>query len=156
MPGRNWKNARPTSLSHALELCIHHARDVHNRSVDNIADLIGLTNKWRVYKWVESGAIPGNMIRPFEHACGCTFVTAWMAGSARKLLVDIPTGRRATEVELNELQQNIHAAVGSLIRFYAGDAEAAETTAALTGVMEQLAWHRENVAKGDQPELDLE
>ena len=156
MPSRRWNNARPTSLQHALELCVQHARDIHNRSVDRLADLCGLTNKWRIYKWIESGGIPAVMIRPFEHACGCEYVTNWLAASAHKLVINIPTGRRANEIELNDLQRGIHDAIGLLMRFYAGEAEVEETTAALTHVMEGLAWHRANAFKSAQPELDLE
>ncbi len=153
---RHWKTLQPTSLPHAMELCLEHARVVHNRSVDNVADLMGLTNKWVIYKWMESGRLPANMISPFQHACGIGYVTRWLAQSDRKLLIDIPTGRTATAQDIQELQAAIHEAVGQLIRFYNGKVEADQAVAAITGVMQDLAWHRHNVGKHAQPEFDLE
>jgi hypothetical protein len=94
MPGRNWKRVAPTTLSNAIELCIEFAKEKHNRSVDRIAELIGLANKYTLYKWIESGKLPAISIRPFEHACGCDFVTRYLAHSAHKLLIDIPSAAR--------------------------------------------------------------
>jgi hypothetical protein len=114
--GRIWKKVSPTSLSHALELCLEHAREKHNRSVDQIADLIGLANKFTLYKWVESGRLPAIQVRPFEHACGCDFVTRYLAHSAGKLLVEIPIGRPATVEDLQVLTGRCNDAVGCLDR----------------------------------------
>ena len=156
MQRKNWKRMRPNSISHAMEVCIQHAKETKNWSVDNIADHIGLTNKWVIYKWVESGRIPANMIRPFEHACGIDFLTQYIAHSAHKLLVNIPTGRKATHHEINELSLAMNETSASLIKFHEGTASAEETIAAITAVMEDLAWHRGSVEKTTQPELDLE
>ncbi len=156
MPKRHWKRLRPTNFSHAMELCLEHAKAVHNRSVDRIADLMGLANKWIIYKWIESGRIPGILIRPFEHACGIDYVTRYLAHSDHKLIIDIPTGRNIDHTGIHTLQSKLHDAVGALITFYRDQSNAEETLAAITGVMEDLAWHRGNVEKFSQPELDLE
>lgn len=155
MAKRNWKRARATSLQQAMELCIEFAKEKHNRSMDRIAEGMGLTNKWTLYKWIESGGLPVRMVRPFEDACGCEFVSRYLAASAGKLVVEIPTGRRASAGDVHELQDLLNAAVGSLIKFYGGKAEAKETLASIMGAMEGLALHRENIAKAEQPELDM-
>jgi hypothetical protein len=155
MPGRNWKRVSATSLSNAMELCLEFARDKNNRSVDRIADLMGLANKFTLYKWVESGKLPAVSIRPFEHACGCDFVTRYLAHSASKLLVEIPVGRYAGPEDLQRLTASCNAAVGVLIRFYQGAIDASEASAAVTIAMEDLGWHRVNVAKVQTPELGL-
>ena len=49
-PRRNWKRLQPTSLRNALELCKEHARERLNRSVERIADEMGITDHWTVYK----------------------------------------------------------------------------------------------------------
>lgn len=155
MAKRNWKRVRPTSLRKALELCKDYAKDVHNLSVEQIAERMGLSDHWALYKWIASGRMPAVLIRPFEHACGCHFVTQWIASSAHKLLIDIPKGKPTSDADLNELQASITDAVGKLIRFYSGMAEADETVAGLTDVMASLAYHRQNVAMKAAPELDL-
>ncbi len=155
MPGKNWKRVSATSLSNALELCVEYARDKHHRSVDQIADLIGLANKFTLYKWIESGKLPAISIRSFEHACGCDFVTRYLAHSANKLLVEVPIGRRAEPDDVQRLMASCNAAVGVLLKFYEGKADAAQTYGALTIAMEDLAWHRGNAAKQQAPELDL-
>jgi len=138
-----------------MELCLEYARSKHNRSVDGVADLMGQSNKWSLYKWLENGRLPSILIHPFEHACGCTYVTQYLATSAHKLLIDIPSGQPADEAELLALHSDFNAAVDLLAGFYGGKAEAGETLSALTEVMSQIAGHRENVSKAMAPELGL-
>lgn len=154
MRKRNWKKVRPHSLRQAMELCLEYARE-RQRSVDRVADLMGLPSKWTLYKWLENGRLPAVLVRPFEHACGIDFVTQYLAFSDHKLLVEIPSGRCADALEVNELQASFSEAMGLLIRFYQGGAEADATLAALHQVMTGLAYHRENVSKALNPELAL-
>ena len=62
MVARDWKKARAGSLPQAMELCLEFARAHHHRSVDNVADLMGLPNKWRLYKWVEQADLPAFLV----------------------------------------------------------------------------------------------
>ena len=153
---RNWKRIQPTSLRNALELCKDFAKERHNLSVERIAESMGLTDHWTVYKWIQSGRIPANMIRPYETACGIDYVTRWLAASSGRLLIDIPTGRKADAADMQALQELLNTAVGQLLQFYGGKAEAGDTLAAIQQAMEGLAWHRGNVQKHAQPELDFE
>jgi len=155
MAKRNWKKAQPNSLRHAQELCLEHALAKHNRSVDNIADLMGIPNKWNLYKWLESGRMPAILIRPFEAACGIDFMTQYLAASCHKLMIDIPTGRKACPQKLNDVQGSFAEAMNHLICFYNHNGEADETLSALSRVMSDIAWHRENVKKSASPELAL-
>lgn len=155
MPRRNWKRVSPTSLRHAMELCLEHGREKRNLSVDRVADLMGLANKWTLYKWLENGRMPANLVRPFEHACGATFMSQYIATSAHKLLVDIPTGKPAQDDDVLALQGACNEAINLLARFYRGDADADATAAALTGLMGEIAGHRERVNKSLTPELSL-
>lgn len=155
MSRRNWKRVRPNSLRESMELCLEFARDKHNRSIDRIADMMGLPSKWTLYKWLESGRMPATLIRPFEHACGATFMTDWIAQSAHKLVIDIPQGRAATEMDIADLQGRLADVMGQLIRFYKGESNADQTVAGITDVMAGLAWHRANVSRQAAPELDL-
>jgi hypothetical protein len=138
-----------------MELCLEYARAKRNLSVDGIAELMGQSNKWVIYKWLENGRLPAILIRPFEHACGCTFITQYIATSAHKLLVDIPNGQPATDDELLGLHNDFNVAVTLLSNFYKGRAEADDTISALTSLLSQLAGHRANVSKALTPELGL-
>lgn len=152
---RNWKRARASSLRDSMDLCLAYALEKHNRSVDRVADLMGLASKWTLYKWIESARMPANLIPVFEHACGAHFITAYLGQAAHKLVVDMPTGKVVQAQEINELQGSFTHAVGLLIQFYQGQATADETAQSLTEVMGALAWQRENVAKAQAPELGL-
>ena len=154
-PSRNWKRLQPTGLRHALELCKDHARERHNRSVERIADEMGITDHWTVYKWLQTGRIPANLIRPFETACGIDYVTRWIAASAGKMLVDIPTGRRLEGTDVVALHNGFGAALQLLTDFYASKAAPEAVIAALTAHLQDVAWHRANVAQFSAPELDF-
>lgn len=152
---RNWKRIQPTNLRQALELCKDHARERSNLSVELIADRMGVPDHWTVYKWIQTGRIPANMIRPYEIACGIDFVTRWVAASAGRLLIEVPTGRTATATDLHALQELLNTAVGQLLQFHSGKADAADALAAIQQGMEGLAWHKGNVEKHLQPEFEF-
>lgn len=155
MARRSWKKVHPNSLRHAMELCLEHAREKKNLSVDRVADLMGQSNKWSLYKWMENGRMPANLVRPFEHACGIGLVTQYLAASSHKLLIDIPSGRISDAKDINELQSSFTHAVGLLLSFYSDREDAEETLAALTQVMRDVAYHHENVNRSLEPELLL-
>lgn len=152
---RDWKRMQPTSLRNALELCKDHARVKLNRSVERVADEMGIADHWTVYKWLQTGRIPANLIRPYETACGVDYITRWIAGSAGKLLVDIPNGRRLTSTDVVTLHNGFGSALQLLTDFYAGKADPVATLAALTSHMDDVAWHRGNIAQYSEPELDF-
>jgi hypothetical protein len=156
MTRRNWKRVQPASLRDAMDTCLEYAREKHNRSVDNVADLMGLPSKWTLYKWVQEASLPSRLIKNFEHACGIDFVSRWLAVSGGKLVIDIPRGKLASPEDIHTLQEVTHDAIGALIKFYADQADTAETLAAVQTALERLAWHRANVAKCQQPELPFD
>lgn len=155
MARHNWKRFRPTSLRDAIEGCVKFANDRHNRSVEQIAERCGIASKFTLYKYIESGKLPAILIRPFECACGCEFVTAYLAHSAHKLIIDIPTGRKASEVDVLAVQRACNEAVNALAEFVSGKAEAPEVLASINDGLEHLAFHRTNVEKAAQPELEF-
>lgn len=152
---RNWKRVRASNLREAIELCLAYALEKQNRGVDRVADLMGLASKFTLYKWLESARLPAIMIPPFEHACGAHFVTEYLGHTAHKLVIDMPLGKAAREMDIAELQAVFSEATTLLIRHYQGQTDADETVAALTRAMGGLAWQRENVAKSLAPELSL-
>ena len=151
---QRWKNRQPKTMQEALRLCLDYAQHKHNRSVARVAELMGVS-EWVIYKYLSEGSIPSQRIRPFEFACDATFVTQYIAASAQKLVIDIPSGSASSEEELLDLQNTVNDAVAQLTRFYRGNAEAPEVMKALTLAMQDIAGHRENVRKSDAPELEL-
>ena len=139
MNRRRWKNVRPTSLRHALELCKDFAIDAHNKSVQRIADEMGLPDHWALYKWLQTGRMPANLIRPYERVCNCDYVTRWIAASAGRLTIEMPTGRNCTAQDTQALQELLTTAAGKLLAFYAKNSEAEETLTAIQAAMEGLA-----------------
>lgn len=155
MSRKNWNKVNPTSLQQAMELSIQHAREVHNRSVDHIADLMGLANKYAIYKWIENGSMPARNLRAFQHACGINLISRWDAHSGGYLLFKIPTGRTVKQTELAELHQQFIDSFGALARFYEGKEGAQETLGRVTEMLEGLAWHHGNVEQHAQPSLEF-
>ncbi len=155
---RNWKRVHPTSMAHAIRLCLDYALAKNNYSVARVGLLIG-KSEWTIYKWMSddngNGTMPTRLIIPFEHACGVTFVTQYIAASAHKLIIDMPTGRKIKDTDLLNLQAGFNEAVNLLARFYQGEADADETVSALTATMKDIAAHRENVSHYTTPELGL-
>lgn len=156
MNRRRWKNAQPTSLRHALELCKDFAKEAQNKGVERIADEMGLADHWALYKWLQSGRMPANLIRPYERVCNCDYVTRWLAASAGRMTIEMPTGRHCIAQDTQALQELLTTATGKLLAFYAKNSEAEETLAAIQAAMEALAWHRGNVGQSQHPQLELE
>ena len=156
MPRIAWKNRQPASLRQGMEWCLEFAREKHNRSVERVADLMGLNSKWQLYKWMENGRLPSILIRPFEVACGIDFVTKYIGHSAHKLLINIPSGKKATGKDINSLQASFITTVDLLLKFYEGKADTQETLAGIYDSLEELAWHQGMVERHKQPDFDFE
>lgn len=152
---RNWKVWRPTSLQEAVEGCVQFAivRDPR-LGVERIGDLVG-ESKWTLYKWMETGAIPARKIPGFELACGAYYVTEYLALSAHKLVVDMPSGRLPAGQDVHALQQACNEAIGALLAYSQQKLDAAQTIDSLTAAMTHLAHQRAQVERAAQPELAL-
>jgi len=155
MSKRNWGSFRPTSLQDAIEACVEFARERHQMSIDRIADAMGIASKWTLYKYIEGASIPARLIRPFETACHCTFITQHLGASARKLMIDMPTGRKAGPADVQAVQTACNAAIGALLDFSAGKACTSHTVTLVTEAIERLARERAEVERHAQPELAL-
>lgn len=155
MTRRNWKALQPSSLRNALELCKDHAREKLNKSVERIAEDMGLPDHWALYKWLQNGRMPLVLVRPYELACGIDYVTRWMAASNGRLLVQIATGRKLTHADIVELHEHFATALQLLTSFYAKPEDPSAALAALATHMEHVAWHRQNVAQHINPQLEF-
>ncbi len=157
MTRRNWKTYQPASLRDAMVACKDYALERRNLSVDRIATRMGLADHWALYKWIANGRMPAVVVHPFEHACGCDFVTRWLAAAGNKLLVDMPRGKAPQQGDLVALNTGCANALQLLTDFYAsnGKADPAETLEALRAHLEEVAYHHRNVASYATPELEF-
>lgn len=157
MTRRNWKRVRPTSAVEALRLCKDYALERHNLSVERIAELIGVSPD-NLYKWLAAGRMPLVVVPTYELACRCNFASAWLAASAGKLVIDMPTGRKAESTDVMNVNSTCAAGLQLLTAFYADPANADRdaTLAALRSHMEQVAYHHHNVAQYETPQLEFE
>lgn len=155
MNKKNWRNVRPTNINDAFQWCVRYAKHQHNRSVEGIADLMGV-NHWTLYKWIGEGDMPARLIKGFEMACGVDYVSRWLVESANKMVLDIPRGKQCGTHEIQQLQLDYHIAVGLLLQFYQELEEVDEVLASLQNALEHTAWHKGNVEKYRQPELPFD
>jgi hypothetical protein len=148
----NWKRQVASSLQHGVDLCLMHAEAKYRLSVPRIADAIG-ENQSTLYKWLGETRIPIKKVIAFEKACGVCFITQYLAHANNKMLVDIPTGRKAEHRSLNELATFSNEVMGMFLRFADGDQNREEVLQAVTILMADFAHHRGNIEKDQQPEL---
>lgn len=154
---RVWNSAqRPISATHAARLCKDHAAIKLNLSVERIADLMGVTHDL-LYKWLGNGRMPLILIPAFELACGCSYLSEWLATSAGKLVINMPKGKKPTTADLMAINTTWANALALLTNFYSdpSQADTEATLAALRTHMEQVAYHHQNVGSYTTPELEF-
>ena len=144
----------PSSLRAAFAADKAHALARQRLKVERIAELMATTPA-TLYKWLETDAMPINRLAAWEHITRSDHVLRYLAATAHRVVIDIPVGRGADAADVQQLQATLNTAVGALLDFHAGRLDRDGCMAAITGGLEVLAWHRENVRKNDQPELEL-
>lgn len=149
-----WKRAQPRSLQQAMRMCIEHARVAKRRKMPELAELIGKSEA-SLYKWTAEATLPSNLIRPFEHACGCDYITRYLGSSDGRMVIDIPRGRKCDAGEVAELNGLFARCVSALSAFFDGKESIENTSDAIDDSMRALAWHQQNVSKHLEPELAL-
>ena len=152
---RNWNKVRFNSLTDAIRGCITCAMDRNpTLSQARIANNVGVSLD-SLYKWQATGRLPAILIPTLEMACGCNFISTWLATNAGKLVIDQPKGRNVAETDLVEFHTGFAEALQMLGDFHKGKATAPDTLAALQRHLEAAAWHHTNVAKHATPELEF-
>ncbi len=151
----NWRNVRPLNLKDAMDWCVRYAKAHHNRSVEGIADIMGV-NYWTLYKWIGEADLPLRLLKSFENACGIDYVSRWLCESNGKLVIDVPRGKKCGTGDIQQLQGAYHTAVGELMKFYQEHTSIDEALAALQAALVQTSWHKGNVEKYRQPELPFD
>lgn len=137
-----------------MQLCVDFAGE-QRKPIKVIADLMGVELK-TLYRWLADTSMPLNRIRQFEAFCGATYVSEYLCiAQGDRVVISIPAGKKASVVELAQVQATFAEAITLLVGFYESGDRADETVTALTTSLTQLAYQRSNVLKTSAPELDL-
>lgn len=144
----------PTSLRAAFEADKTRALKRSRLNVERLAELLGTTPA-TLYKWIETDSMPIRLLPAWQHLTGSNQVVRYLASREGAVVIQIPPGRDVTPEDIHALQRVLTAAPAALLDLRAGRISRDECLAALTGGMESLAWHRANVERQDQPELEF-
>lgn len=149
------KSRPATSLRDAFDRNTASA-DANRRPAKVLADLMGVELK-TYYRWLSELSMPANRILQFEAFCGARHISEFLSvADGRRIVIDIPTGRRPAIADLAALQSAFADAAAILCRYYTTGEEQLEAITSLTHAMAQAAFHRENVAKDHAPELSFD
>lgn len=148
-----WKSIRPNSLDEAFQLSMDFATK-RRRPTKVMSTLMGVELK-TMYRWQAETSMPMNRIVQFEEFCGVAYVSEFLSTAAGRIVIDIPTGRKARPIDLAGLHAVFAEAITLLSQHYQNGNAADETAAALTNLLSHAAYHRQNVIKSAAPELAL-
>ncbi|MFN4056389.1 MAG: hypothetical protein ACK4GU_16135 [Alishewanella aestuarii] len=154
MSRKNWNQLVARSLTESLQLCKEFAIANKQMSVPRIADRIG-TSPDMLYKHLGAASMPAYMMIPYMESTHRIYPLQYMAHSLNHLLVPMPRGRKAEHKTLIALSQFCNAVMGQMLALQSGECRAQDVTDQLTLLMENLAYHRMEAQKHDQPELEL-
>ncbi|MCK9987425.1 MAG: hypothetical protein AzoDbin1_03897 [Azoarcus sp.] len=143
----------PGSLRAAFEMDRDHAKR-HRRSMEHVAELMDET-PGNLYKMTENGTMYVSRLLGWAHHTGSDAVVRYLAARLGKVVIDVPPGRATESADVHALQAALNASVGALLGFMSGELDRDACMATLGAGLESLAWHRENVRKSDQPELEF-
>ncbi|MEX3630539.1 MAG: hypothetical protein VB138_14945 [Burkholderia sp.] len=144
-----------TSLRDAVDRYIADA-DKNRRPAKVMSDLMGVELK-TYYRWLSELSMPLNRLLQFEEFCGARYISEFLCiANGRRVVIEIPTGRRPRVTDLASLQSAFADAAAVLCRYYESGHEQAEAIVALTHAITQAGYHRENVAKDRAPELSFD
>lgn len=144
----------PTSIRAALEQD-KQAAGRHRLNVERMAELQAVTPAL-LYKWLEQETMPVNRLAGWFHMTRSSALIRFLAAQAGGVFIQVPTGRHLEHEDVHALQKVLNDAVGALLAFTAGKTSQEECIGVLLAGMESLAWHRENVARSEQPELEFD
>lgn len=131
-------------FSLALDACLDHAWQHFGRSVTDLAEIIGLPNKWLLYKWVESGKLQAAYIPALEEACGAKFVTKYLADRGG-LLTFRPPVTADHETSLLALHETLLSAIQAYASANDSESHRKKAVGALAKAIETLATERKRL-----------
>lgn len=144
----------PTSLRAAFDADKARALKHKRLSVERLAELLGTTAA-TLYKWLETDSMPVRVLLGWQHLTGGTNVVRYLASREAAVVIQIPTGRAPDADDVHVLQGTLNGAVGALLDYMQARTDRDTCMGKLSSGLESLAWHRANVEKSEQPELEF-
>ena len=107
------RQAKATSLDHAIELAKQHAKEQHRPS-KVMADLMGVELK-TYYRWLLDNTLPLNRIAQFEALTGSRFISEYLSVlHGDQVVIEIPRGRKGKAADMAQVQSQTAAALALL------------------------------------------
>lgn len=144
----------PASLRAAFDADKAYALAHRRLNVERLAELLGTTAA-TLYKWIETDTMPVRALIAWQHLTGASHVVRYLASREGGVVIAVPAGHAASAGDVHALQATLNDAVGALLGFMRGELDRDSTLGRLSAGLESLAWHRANVDKSDQPELEF-
>ena len=136
------RQAKATSLDHAIELAKRHAKERRLPS-KVMADLMGVELK-TYYRWLLENTLPLNRIAQFEALTGSRFISEYLSVlHGDRVVIEIPRGRKGKAADMAQVQSQTAAALALLAKWHEDGSGVDETIEALTNVLALLAYQAE-------------
>lgn len=111
------RQAKATSLDHAIELAKQHAKEQHRPS-KVMADLMGVELK-TYYPWLLDNTLPLNRIAQFEALTGSRFISEYLSVlHGDRVVIEIPRGRKGKAADMAQVQSQTAAALALLAKWH--------------------------------------
>ena len=109
------RQAKATSLDHAIELAKRHAKERRLPS-KVMADLMGVELK-TYYRWLLDNTLPLNRIAQFEALTGSRFISEYLSVlHGDRVVIEIPRGRKGKAADMAQVQSQTAAALALLAK----------------------------------------
>ena len=113
------RQAKATSLDHAIELAKRHAKERRLPS-KVMADLMGVELK-TYYRWLLENTLPLNRIAQFEALTGSRFISEYLSVlHGDRVVIEIPRGRKGKTADMAQVQSQTAAALALLAKVQLG------------------------------------
>ena len=111
------RQAKATSLDHAIELAKRHAKERRLPS-KVMADLMGVELK-TYYRWLLENTLPLNRIAQFEALTGSRFISEYLSVlHGDRVVIEIPRGRKGKAADMAQVQSQTAAALALLAKWH--------------------------------------
>jgi hypothetical protein len=131
-----------------------HALKHKRLNIERLSELLGTTPA-TLYKWIETDSMPIRMLIAWQHLTGANNVVRYLASRESCVVIAIPSGKCVDADDVHALQATVNGSIGAYLDFLSGRTDRETCVAKFSTGLESMAWHRANVEKSDQPELEF-
>lgn len=150
---RQWDVARLKLPARDLREAIDLSILVSGKSVEELADALGLESKWTLYKQLADLRVPLHSLIPFMAACGSRIILKWLASGCDYLLLPRPRGRKVRPGEAAAVVSDVTKRLGRALELAREPKHKDKALLELDAAMTSIAGLRGALEKARQPEL---